>query len=448
MPLSPYLLSIADKTDTPVFLDLGNASNTLVVTFASLGGASGVSTFEFFSSIFPFDVDKIFIRDMATSWYLQGLQGMGTSLPETVEFLKEQIALGQYKHVLFMGYSMGGYAAIAHGVLADADTILSFGPQTFVDAENRRRYGDVRWAKQMANIPTQTDRRLQDLKVLLDSVSYHSQIQVYHAVGYSIDQVHAQHIAACRNVELHACGEGGHLFIQDMKKSGQLYRIIRNALFVSSEDRMLSVWKDQFEIGTSAALIRHEVEEADFVAYTRQHQDAVSAQQALLIGFFATIDAFIPQQFGLACVNARVPRQLCHCSEYCRRWFTTDKRQFFGSFFALPYPNWLLHVDLGTHNLHIGIVKSRADEYGSLVILPMQEADYAAILRAYAPGMPSTLAFSRRNWGPRWCSVDCGRFDNPEMYGTFNAMVNFARSSLCKMIITPFVHHISATSHK
>lgn len=444
MPPSPYLISIADKPDTPVLLDLGNDSDTLVVTFASLGGAAGVSTFEFFSSIFLFDVDKIFLRDMSTSWYLKGLRGMGISFPETVEYLKEQIALRQYKHVVFMGYSMGGFAAIAHGVLAGADTVLSFGPQTFVDAENRKRYGDVRWAKQMANIPAHGDRRLQDLKVLLDSVFYRSRIQVYHAVGYPIDQVHAQHIAACRNVELHACGEGGHLFVQEMKKSGQLYRIVRDALLVSSEDRMLSVWKDQLEIGTGAALQRHAVDEAEFVAYTRQHQDVVSARQAVLKRFFASIDAYIPQHFGLACVNARVPRHLCHCSQHIRSWFTADKRQFFGSFFALPYPGWLLHVELGTRNLHIGIVKSRSDEQGALVVLPMQEADFAAILQAYASGLPPTLAFSRRNWGPHWCSVDCGRFDDPEMYGTYNAMASFARSSLCKRIFTPFVNHIAA----
>lgn len=436
--------SLVKDPELPFLLDVGNGSKTLMVAFAGLSGAVGIYAFEFFNITRQFDVDKIFIRDLSQSWYLKGLKGLTQSLAETGQYLKGLIKQHQYENVVFLGNSMGGSAAIAHGVLAGANVILSFAPQTFLDAANRGRHGDNRWPQQVASLPAPADTPGADLKALLDALPYEGKIHIFYATDERIDKVHAEYVATCHNVELHECREGGHLLVQNMKKSGRLYRVLRDALTRSVEDRLLSVWKDQADIGTAEALQRHGVSAGDFAAYVNQHGELGRAQQALLLRFFSDIDSYIPRHFALECVNAKVPEPLRHGAEFCRRWFSGQKKQFFGSFFAMSDPHLLLHVELGTQNLHIGLVKCQRDSQGHYSTLPMQDEDFAQVLQTYGVGLPETLKLARRDWGLRWCSVDCGRFDNPEMYGTYKAMADFEHSIIGKAMILPFIAHLLA----
>ena len=431
------------EQSSPVLLDQGHGAKTLLVTFAGLSGAVGLQPFEFFNITRPFSVDKIFVRDLSQGWYLGGLTGWSNSVTETAQFLAERIALYPYEKVVFLGNSMGGYAAIAHGVLAGATTILAFVPQTFLDAGNRARCGDRRWSQRMANLPRPDDRRVLDLQVLLDGVAYNSKIKLFYAPEEPNDKAHAEHLAGCNNVDLHPCVGGGHLVVRELKKSGALYRILRAALAEGGEDRLLSVWKEEGGIGIAAALQRHGVRAEEFAAYRAKHLELERAQQGLLQRFFSTIETYIPQQFGHTCVTAAVaPQTLRHSPEFCRRWFTPQKKQFFGSFFTLPDPRFLLHVELGTLNLHIGIVRCQTNLQGGYDILPMQEEEYAEVLGTLATANGEGPPLTRRNWGPRWCSVDCGRFDNPEMYSTCHAMTEFPRSALCKEIVAPFIRQL------
>ena len=434
--------SLVKDSHLPLLLDLGNGSKTLVVAFAGLFGGIGVHPFEFFNIIHPFDTDRIFIRDLSQCWYLQGLKGLTTSLAETSQLLKEWLNQYQYDNVVFVGNSMGGYAAIAHGVLAGADVILSFAPQTFLNAAQLKQCGDNRWPRHFASIPLPDDECLLDLKLLLNSVTYKSKIHLFYASAERIDKVHAEHIHSGKNVELHDCVEGGHHLVHNMKKSGLLYRVLRNSLSNSVEDRLINVWKDQDDIGTEAALERHSIRAEVFCAYTERHQDLVSAQQALLHRFFAALDSYIPIHFKLVCVNDRAPRHLCHNSEYCRLWFTSRKKEFFGSFFILPDRRFLLHVEVASKNLHIGIVRCQLNSSNQYTIIPMQEEEFAEVLQAHSTNTQDLPMLARRNWGPRWCSVDCGKFDNPETFGTYKAMSDFEHSSLCHRTFTPFIKQI------
>jgi len=442
-----YLSSLACDDDSSLLLDVGTGSDTLVVTFASLGGASGVASFEFFNSIFPFDVDKIFVRDMFTSWYLQGLRGLTHTISDTAAYLRSIIDECQYKHVVFIGYSMGGFGAIAHGVLAGARVILAFGPQTFVDPLNRAKHGDSRWTTEMASIPPLLEPRFQDMKVLINSTNYSGAIHLYYPTDHRLDQVHAVHLGSCRQVVLHKSGNGGHRMVQKMKSAGQLYRILRNFILPNAGDRLLSVWKDQAEIGVDAALDRHDVRMSDYIAYANKHQDVISAQQSLLTHFFDSIEEVLVRGGNLVCVTEQVvPQHFRHCPDFCRRWFTDDKKKFFGSFFAFCDPCFLFYVALGEKNMHVGVVRYMKEVEGRYTVLPTAESEFVSWLESHAACWPEELQLIRRNWGPLWYSVDCGRFDNPERYGTYVTMANFERSQIFRHVFRPFIKLLNAAS--
>lgn len=424
--------------DLPYLMDLGTGAKTLMVALAGISGAFGIYAFEFFNITRQFDTDKIFVRDLSQSWYHEGMRGITASLPETAAFLRQAIAEHRYERVVFLGNSMGGYAAIALGVLAGADAILAFAPQTFIDAANRSRHRDNRWPQQIAAIPQQTEAHLLNLKLLLASHPSDVTIDVFYAADERIDREHALHLASCPNVRLHGYAEGGHMLVQHMKKCGDLYRVLRNAFGTPLDDRLIATWKDSAALGIDAALLRHEVDREQFDAFVARHGDLATVQQGLLLKFFAALDALLPACFGLPCVNHRVAAH-CHSPNNCRQWFATPKRQFFGSFFALSRRDFLLHVEVGTRNLHVGVVKCRLGSDGRYSILPMEDADYADASARYGAGLPPRIKLARRDWGPRWYSVDCGHFDDPEMFGTYRAMTDLPRSPLYQDIIAPAV---------
>lgn len=431
-------------SDRPFLMDVGNGSTTLMVAFSGISGGFGIYPFEFFNITRQFNVDKIFVKDQTKSWFQQGVHGMTASLEETAQLLRKLIDQHRYEKVVFLGNSMGGYAAIALGVLAGADEVLAFAPQTFLDPDNRSHHRDNRWPQEIGALPPQSDPRFLDLKRLLDGSAFEGIVRLYYASDERIDAAHARHIESCRGVELSAYPEGGHLLVQHMKKSGELYRVLRNTFARSGEDRLLSVWKELASGDRATALSRHRVDPTEFSAYQERHDSLANAQQALLMRFFAAVDRHIPAHFSLACVNVGIAPQQRHNAAFCKDWFDGRKKQFFGSFFALNDPHRLLHIEVGTQNLHVGIVKCRRTESGGYAIVAMQEDDFAATLALYGDGLPAKLKLLPRNWGHRWCSIDCGRFDSPEMYGNYQAMADFAHSNLLGDVIAPFIEHIRA----
>ena len=128
--------------ELPYTMELGGESKTLLITFAGISGAVGLYPFEFFKITKGFDIDKIFIRDLEQSWYHKGMRDISGSIEESAKYLKSIIKENNYKKVVCLGNSMGGYAAIVVGYLIKADTVLSFSPQTFLDTKNRQKYKD------------------------------------------------------------------------------------------------------------------------------------------------------------------------------------------------------------------------------------------------------------------------------------------------------------------
>lgn len=106
----------------------------LFVTFSGRQqGLANMTTFEFRNFLEEnfSNYDKIFCRDEKVQWYNFGITGLTKDINDTLDFLHQKIS--KYKKVIFIGSSMGGYAAILFGSILNVDTIIAFRPQTFLN---------------------------------------------------------------------------------------------------------------------------------------------------------------------------------------------------------------------------------------------------------------------------------------------------------------------------
>lgn len=112
-----------------------NLNKTAIfVTFS--GRQLGMATMTFFEfrnflqENFP-NYDQYFFVDRKTLWYTRGLEDITSSVEDTLEYLKKITEGYQYK--IFIGASMGGWAACLYGSLLNVDYVIAFRPQTILD---------------------------------------------------------------------------------------------------------------------------------------------------------------------------------------------------------------------------------------------------------------------------------------------------------------------------
>ena len=131
-------------TDDFYFED--NQADTLLVTFAGMGWKDSIPTFIFHNFLKEYKhVDKLFLRDINCRYYIQGLKNSTRSFEETIEFYRSRIYREnrQYKKIIAMGCSAGGYAAILYGQILGFDKVIAFSPQTVLTNLKEDLIGDT-----------------------------------------------------------------------------------------------------------------------------------------------------------------------------------------------------------------------------------------------------------------------------------------------------------------
>lgn len=117
-------------------------SDTLIISFAChakwFGGIPRFEFVNFFESNFK-NINKQFYIDKHVTCYHKGIFGISNNIDETVTYLKNEIK--DYKNVIFLGVSAGGYASILFGSLLNINTVLAFIPQTL----RRDKYIDEKY---------------------------------------------------------------------------------------------------------------------------------------------------------------------------------------------------------------------------------------------------------------------------------------------------------------
>lgn len=216
--------------------------------------------------------------------------------------------------------------------------------------------------------------------------------------------------------------------------------------------RMLKVYEDVAKgTGPVKASAANGVLYTDYQAMAARHADHAAYRGSLLQGFFSGLDALWPAEAGLRAADEalRDTDWARHVATpvFCRRWFNNlDKKpqvrgkQAFGRFFDFGDPDHLLHVEVATVNLHAGLVRCRRTATG-WTPEAMDEAGARAALARY-PGLRA-LGARWRDWGPRWLSVDLGRFIDTGDPAVFLGMVDTANSPLQAQYLRPIVEALA-----
>ncbi len=208
---------------------LNPTSRKLYIFFGGLGQGVGIPPFEFFRSSGALTENKIFIRDLSQCWYQNGVRGIGRTIYDLRDHISSRIKDICPDEVLFIGNSMGAYAAILIGCMIGDGEIHAFSPQTFISAGKRSHHRDQRWRRQII----WTYVKVLFRPHIYDLVGYMPEqrekpVNIYVSEKDALDCVHADNISNFPYVVIHKYPDGGHGLVADLRDSGKLADIFRS----------------------------------------------------------------------------------------------------------------------------------------------------------------------------------------------------------------------------
>ena len=125
-----------------------NNSENLIICFGGMAlKMGGILPFEFLnylSKTFQKNTDLYFYIDKKQCWYHKGIYGITNNIDDTVLYLNSIIKKSNYKKILFMGVSAGGYASILFGSLCNVSSVIAFIPRTKIINPINKKYGDLK----------------------------------------------------------------------------------------------------------------------------------------------------------------------------------------------------------------------------------------------------------------------------------------------------------------
>ena len=199
----------------------------LIIAFGGIGGGIQQPLFEFKKFLSKnIDCHVIFIRDTNRSWYHKGVIGFGKNINELKNNIKENINKINYSMIITIGGSMGGYAALLFGSLLPVNGIIAFGPQTFIDKDNRKKYKDNRWKSELKKLYNNNN---DDTYYDLSKLSFQNiNVQIIYGYDHDLDKIHAERM---KNKNVIVTGECcGHAVAKNLRNNGMLDKIINDMI--------------------------------------------------------------------------------------------------------------------------------------------------------------------------------------------------------------------------
>jgi len=203
-------------------------TDRLYIFFGGISAGISLPRFEFYSSARILQYNKIFIRDFEQSWYHAGLRGIGSDLHSIRDYLRLVIHEAKPKRCIFVGNSMGGYAAILFHTLLATGEAIAFAPQTFISPLMRWRHHDHRWKAQILRTYRVSILRAKawDLKPLMMRTSSPSKVSIFVSTDDVLDYVHAMHLKDVPGVRIYERSGGGHEVVKLLRNNGELPAIM------------------------------------------------------------------------------------------------------------------------------------------------------------------------------------------------------------------------------
>ena len=219
--------------EQPVERQYQDGHRDLYIFFGGIRAGIQIPPFEFYRASNILNEHKLFIRDLDQSWYHAGLRGITRDIQQTADFLRREIAQLEPQRTVFIGNSMGGFAAILFATMLDTGSAVAFSPQTFISPMLRRKHGDRRWAREIRRTYLRSigRTRIWDLRTHLKKTASSVPISVYFGKLDATDQNHADHIGDFPQVSITGLEsrEFKHNVVKMLRDLGELERIIKDS---------------------------------------------------------------------------------------------------------------------------------------------------------------------------------------------------------------------------
>ncbi|WP_070155921.1 hypothetical protein [Sphingobium phenoxybenzoativorans] len=163
-----------------------------------------------------------YFKAKKNDWYFGGVEGQD-DFDSSVQYI--QSISKKFRKTIFLGNSMGGYAALIFGLLSEGSSILAFSAQTRFDAQFCDEIREKRWQDEYAAM-----REARDVKsmAVLEYMKNNPEadVNLFTGAKNSQDLAYCSEIAHYPNVRLFRFEESDHDLVHDLRSSGKLEEII------------------------------------------------------------------------------------------------------------------------------------------------------------------------------------------------------------------------------
>lgn len=222
-PVPPVLANVADAVASDSFLLRGGLvdawfirrSDVLLVTFDNLGSVGEYEPPQPWLQGRAAKGDFSILGLMASrkDWY------RNQDTPRLITALRDAGLFNGFRRVVFVGASMGGFAALTYSALVPGSVVLAFSPQTSLARsvapfEKRYRYAARKW-----------DWQSPDFLDAAESAAQASEVHLFYDPFVPEDLAHASRVSGPR-VKHYRMGHMGHRAIRVIKSIGMLQVLI------------------------------------------------------------------------------------------------------------------------------------------------------------------------------------------------------------------------------
>jgi hypothetical protein len=207
-------------------LELEVPSSVLLCTFAGVWLRDATPGFQFVHATSDLSVQRAFFTDIDQLLYQKGVRGLGNNVMGVADALRGIHEKSGAEHIIYTGNSMGGFAAILFGVLAGADDVQVFSPQTELQHPSASRFPE-NVERAMASTATP----YLSLQALIDEtpVDERPQITIHYSAFNLRDHRHANALAGRPRVRIHRYPMMNHSLASALRDTGLLSTILREA---------------------------------------------------------------------------------------------------------------------------------------------------------------------------------------------------------------------------
>lgn len=199
------------------YLDVVNRNlPTTIVVMCSAGVPAG--KFSGSRAFTEMDANLVFVNCPDNNWFIGAIPGLGETVPEIAESIRQAIASTNPNQVVFYGGSMGGYGAFLYGALVDADWTIATGVEVSLGIKGGFFNKESSLAGSSVEIP--------DLARIVASAS--GNFVLIAGEESSIDLYCAEKLLMAENAEIKTIVNGEHTIPYFLNKEIGIKRIIED----------------------------------------------------------------------------------------------------------------------------------------------------------------------------------------------------------------------------